>query len=132
MGKVDNFNKKRDLITRIYTFDNGMIITGLLNLYKLTEDPNLLITGENMAKALIDRFFDGSRLIAVLDKSNKPVIDTEDGGSVKWSTISGAYHSKLSLCLLDLSRLTNNPSIVKFQILSATMQKHYKSPMVDS
>ena len=108
-ARIDNFNKKRDLSSRIYAFDNGMIITGLLNLYKITADPNLLVTAENMAKALIDRFFDGSRLIAVFDKSDKPVIDTEDGGSVKWSTISGPYHSKLSLCLLDLSRLTNNP-----------------------
>lgn len=110
-GRVekDNFDKKRDLSSRLYAFDNGIIITGLLNLYKLTADPNLLIAAENMAKALIDRFFDGSKLIAVLDKSNKPVIDNEDGRGVKWSTISGAYHSKLSLCLLDLSRLTNNP-----------------------
>jgi hypothetical protein len=110
-GRVvkENFHKKGDLSSRLYAFDNGIIITGLLNLYKLTADPNLLMAAENMAKALIDRFFDGSRLIAVLDKSNKLVTDTEDGGSVKWSTISGPYHSKLSLCLLDLSRLTNNP-----------------------
>ena len=108
-ARIDNFNKKGDLSSRLYAFDNGIIITGLLNLYKLTADPNLLMAAENMAKALIDRFFDGSRLIAVLDKSNKLVTDTEDGGSVKWSTISGPFHSKLSLCLLDLSRLTNNP-----------------------
>jgi hypothetical protein len=55
-ARIDNFNKKKDLSSRIYAFDNGMIITGLLNLYKITGDPNLLITAENMAKALIDRF----------------------------------------------------------------------------
>jgi hypothetical protein len=110
-GRVekDKFDKKRDLSNRLYSFDNGMIITGLLNLYKLTADRNLLIAAENMATVLIDRFFDGLKLIAVVDRSYKHVIDNEGGRSIKWSTISGAYHSKLSLCLLDLSRLTNNP-----------------------
>ena len=32
---------------------------------------------------------------------------------VKWSTIPGAYHSKLSLGFLELSKLTGNPNYAK-------------------
>ena len=32
---------------------------------------------------------------------------------IEWSTVSGAYHSILSLYLLELSRLTNNDSYAK-------------------
>jgi hypothetical protein len=93
-----------------------MIIIGLLNLYKITSDPNLLIVAEHMTNALIEKFFDGSKLVAVLDASyHQPppkIMDTASDGSgaKKWSTISGAYHSKLSLALLELSRLTDNTS----------------------
>jgi hypothetical protein len=54
-------------------------------------------------------------LIAVLDGLYRPTTNNtnlNDGGSnrddIKWSTISGAYHCKLSLALLDLSLLTKN------------------------
>lgn len=98
---TDTFKEKGDLSNLLYAFDNGMVMIGLLNLYKVTKDPRLLTYVENMAKTLIERFFDGSKLIAVLGSINK-----EDG--TKWSTIAGAYHCKLSLALLDLSILTNN------------------------
>ena len=42
-----NFDQKGDLSNQIYAFDNGMIILGLLNLYKVTKDQNLLTAGEN-------------------------------------------------------------------------------------
>ena len=108
--KIDNFDEKGDLSNQIYAFDNGMIMIGLLNLYKITTDPNLLMVAEHMAKVLIERFFDGSKLTALLDNSYKPIINNYSGRnySTKWSTLSGGYHCKLSLGLLELSMLTNN------------------------
>ena len=110
--ETDNFNQKGNLSNQIYAFDNGMIMIGLLNLYKVTRDPNLLKYVEKMAKSLIERFFDGSKLIALLDNSYKPIPDNTSPHNrtdeIKWSAISGAYHCKLSLVLLDLSLLTNN------------------------
>lgn len=66
--ETHNFNQKGDLSNQIYAFDNGMVIIGLLNLYKVINDTNLLKYAEKMAKSLIERFFDGSKLIAVLDR----------------------------------------------------------------
>jgi len=64
-----------------------------------------------MTKTIIKRFFDGSKLIARVNDSYKPVINNNkrnNGDIRKWSTISGAYHCKLSMGLLELSRVTNN------------------------
>jgi hypothetical protein len=110
--ETHNFNQKGDLSNQIYAFDNGMVIIGLLNLYKVINDTNLLKYAEKMAKSLIERFFDGSKLIAVLDRLYRPITNNtnlNDGADdIKWSTISGAYHCKLALALLDLSLLTKN------------------------
>jgi hypothetical protein len=114
--ETHSFNQKGDLSNQIYAFDNGMVIIGLLNLYKVINETNLLKYAEKMAKSLIEKFFDGSKLIAVLDRSYRPITNNtnlNDGSNssrddIKWSTISGAYHCKLSLALLDLSLLTKN------------------------
>jgi hypothetical protein len=97
----------------LYSFDNGMILIGLINLYKITKDSTLLCSAEHIAKALIERFFDGEKLTARLDSKYRPISpdDSDNAGDVvKWSTVSGAYHSKLSMGLLELSRVTNNRS----------------------
>ncbi len=105
-----NFDQKGDLSNQIYAFDNGMIILGLLNLYKVTKDQNLLTAAEKITKSLVDRFFDGSKFVAVLDGSGNTISSGRYSAnqSIKWSSVSGPYHSKLSLCLLELSSLTNN------------------------
>jgi hypothetical protein len=109
---TNSFKEKGDLSKLVYSFDNGMVMIGILNLYKVTKDPCLLTCAENMARSLIERFFDGSKLIAVLDKRYNALISNNklasDSNGTKWSTISGAYHCKLSLALLYLSILTNN------------------------
>jgi hypothetical protein len=108
--EISDFDLKGDLSNQIYAFDNGMILLGLLNLYKITKEKNLLIAAEKIAESLIEKFFDGSKLVAVLDRSCNTIPSNNlisDHG-IKWSNVSGPYHSKLSLGLLELSCLTNN------------------------
>jgi hypothetical protein len=93
-----------------YSFDNGMIIIGLVNLYKLTKNVENLVLAEKMSQTLIGRFFDGEKLTARLDKSFNQMTTENINGLVKWSTISGGYHAKLSLAFLELSRLTKDPT----------------------
>lgn len=102
-----------DLSDLFYSFDNGMIVIGLVNLYKITNDVSNLVLAEKITQALIGRFFDGEKLTARLDNSYNPMTKENTNGVVKWSTISGAYHAKLSLALLELSRLTNNSTYSK-------------------
>ena len=96
-----------------YSFDNSMVMIGLLNLYKITKKSNILRLVEIMTQVLVERFFDGEKLIPRLDSSFKSIIPTGDRGIVKWSTIPGAYHCKLSIRLLGLSRLTRNNEYVR-------------------
>jgi hypothetical protein len=103
--EVNTFNQKGDLSNLIYAFDNGMIMVGLLNLHKLTGDPRFLNYAEDIAKAIIERFYEESRLIAVVDQNFKPMVSSQDK-EIKWSMVPGAYHSKLALGLLELADLT--------------------------
>ncbi len=104
-----SLNQPNDLSDVFYSFDNGMIITGLLNLHKITKDSSILKLAEKMTQALVERFFDGEKVIPRLDNSYNPIMKEDDDGIVRWSTISGPYHSKLSIGLLEMSRLINNP-----------------------
>jgi hypothetical protein len=102
-------NQPNDLSDVYYSFDNGMIIIGLLNLHKITNDASILKLAEKTTQALIERFFNGKKLIPRLDNSFNTMMTENVDGIVKWSTISGPYHSKLSIGLLEMSRLTSNP-----------------------
>ena len=66
-----------------------------------------------MARVLVERFFDGQKFTSRLDSSFNSIKPNEDRGVVKWSTIPGAYHCKISLGLLELSRLTRNNEYVR-------------------
>jgi hypothetical protein len=104
--EVDAFNQKGDLSNLIYAFDNGMIMVGLLNLHKLTGNPRFLKYAEAIAKAIIEKFYEGSRMIAVVDRNFKPI--SNQGKEIKWSMVPGAYHSKMALGLLELADLTGD------------------------
>jgi len=101
--KQEGFIEKGDLSNQIYLFDNGMAMIGLLNFYRLTGKNDLLQFASNMADSLIKHFFKGSAIsVALLDKFYTPMELKES----KWSIVPGAYHSKLSLGFLELSKLT--------------------------
>jgi hypothetical protein len=106
--KEGSFKDKGNLSNQIYAFDNGMMIIGLLNLYKITKDSTILSAAENMTKSLLKYFFNesSSKVItaALLDTN----FETVSYGKGKWSTVPGAYHSKLALALLPLYHITNN------------------------
>jgi len=103
--EVDTFNQKGDLSNLIYAFDNGMIMVGLLNLHKLKGDQRYLNYAEAIAKAIIERFYEGSKMIAVVGRNFKPIVSNQ-GKEIKWSMVPGAYHAKLALGLLELADLT--------------------------
>jgi hypothetical protein len=101
-------NQRNELSDVYYSFDNGMILIGLVNLYKLTREYEILKLAEKLAQALIDRFYDGQKLVPRLDHSYNSMMTEHIDGIVKWSTVPGPYHSKLSIGLLELSSLTDN------------------------
>ncbi len=96
------FDLKGDLSNQIYSFDNGMILIGLLNLYKANKDPELLQSSVTIADALIDNFFNGTKMTALLDNQFK----SSDYGQNKWSTLSGSFQAKIAIGFLKLFKIT--------------------------
>jgi hypothetical protein len=92
----------------LYSFDNGMIMIGLINMYRQTGQRHFLGLAKKIMDSLIRHFFDGEKLIARLDNCYGPLTSDSEGNIVKWSTISGAYHCKLSVGLLELAKATHN------------------------
>jgi uncharacterized protein YyaL (SSP411 family) len=107
---LNSFVEKGDLSNQFYLFDNGMAMIGLLNLYKHTKEINLLTLACNMADSMIKYFFKSSSIsLALVDKLYNPL----EMGENKWSTIPGAYHSKLCLGFSELSKLTGNTNYAR-------------------
>jgi uncharacterized protein YyaL (SSP411 family) len=101
-GKItaNDFDQKGDLSNQVYAFDNGIVMMGLLNLYRITSDDRILVAADTIAAALVKKFFNSKRRLeyALLDSSFRPTIR----GIEKWSTVPGPYHSKLSIGFLEL------------------------------
>ena len=87
----------------IYAFDNGVIINGLVNLYNKTKIKKYLYAAEKSADFLILNFFKNKGEI-------KPVYDLKKKIFLKnlnqWSLVSGSYHTKISMGLLNLYKTT--------------------------
>lgn len=108
---LDTFTEKGDLSNQIYLFDNGMVMNGLISIYRLTGQKNFLTSARNMADSLINYFFKNSTInVALIDKLHRPVTDLKN----KWSSAVGPHQSKISLGLLRLSKFDSNPIYVKF------------------
>ena len=106
-GKIGNnksFESKGNLHNQIYSFDNGMIITGLLNLYNSDSNSDHLKVASRIADGLIEKFWDGDHMTALLNSS----FNHTDYGKGKWSTIPGPYHTKIAIGFLKLFNATGN------------------------
>lgn len=90
---------------KIFSFDTGMVLYGMVNLCKLTQNSRYLQASEMLAKFLIDKMQnkDGS-LPAIYDPKTDRIIDSLD----KWSSQPGSFHAKVSLGLVDLFEITQN------------------------
>ncbi len=102
INKSSRFELKGDISNQIYSFDNGMILSGLMNLYKIDRNSENLNTAIKIADTLIDKFFDGTKMTALLDSS----FGHTDYGKGKWSTMSGSYHAKIAMGLMKLFKVT--------------------------
>jgi uncharacterized protein YyaL (SSP411 family) len=89
-------------VPEAYTFDHGVCCKGLLDLYRVTSDEDYLRCAETLARWIIERALRP-------DGSVRPVFDLEAGDFVEapspWYKVSGSFHAKISMALLDLAAL---------------------------
>ena len=84
---------------RIFSFDTGMVLYGMVSIYKATGKKKYLDASTKLAEFLLEKVQreDGS-LSPIYDAN----IDEQIEPSDKWSSQSGAFHAKVSMGLADL------------------------------
>lgn len=80
----------------IYIFDNGMVLFGLLNLFRETGGAKYLDAAKKIANFLIKSQKQNGLFYATYNAQTNEFEDPLQ----KWSTQSGSYHAKLALSLL--------------------------------
>ncbi len=89
----------------IYAFDNGMVLYGMVNLYRRTQDRRHLDFALRIADFLIKKMARSDGLFfAVFDAGTGNPEDV----SRKWSSQRGSYHGKLALGFIDLFDVTGD------------------------
>ena len=88
---------------QMYSFDNGVIVNGLMNLYRLTNNKKYLSAAVTTADWLVMSAQGPAGLF-------KPVYDIEEErffeSDKQWSLSSGSYHAKIAIGLLNLYDIT--------------------------
>jgi len=104
MAEFESYSFERG---KIYAFDNGMVLYGLINLYKDCKDEKYLEFSKKIADFLINTMRkDDGTFFASYDPKTR---DREDLPA-KWSSQSGSYHAKIALGLTDLYDVTKDDS----------------------
>lgn len=89
----------------IYAFDSGMVLYGLLNLYKTSGERQYLGFAEKIASFLLKDMRKGDSLFyAVYDPKTG---EKKDAGR-KWSDQSGSYHARIVLGLTSFHDITHD------------------------
>lgn len=96
----------------IYAFDNGMVLYGLVSLYKLTGIDAYLDNAKKIAEFLLTMQRPDGLFFAFYNAKTGQMIDVTD----KWSTQSGSYHCKIAMGLIDLYELTGDDRYLKSSI----------------
>jgi hypothetical protein len=87
-----------------YTFDAGMVLFGITNLYRVKKEAKYLNYAKKLGNFLLNMQKDDGSFYAFLDLKTGLKIDS----FAKWSTQSGAFHAKLALSLLNLYEITDD------------------------
>lgn len=89
------------------SFDNGICLNGLVNLYRYTSNEKYLTVSKNVADWLINFMGKGDgSLYAKYHTQEKRFIDNQE----RWSMQSGSYHVKIAIGLLNLSNAIGDPT----------------------
>tara|TARA_B100000787_G_C16178387_1_gene290342 strand:+ start:654 stop:1853 length:1200 start_codon:yes stop_codon:yes gene_type:complete len=123
INKKLNYAKKKNYI---YSFDNGVIINGLVNLYNATKIQKYLKAAEKSADFLSLNFIKkNDEIRPVYDVKEKKFINN----SKEWSLVSGSYHTKIAMGFLNLYKTTKKTFYLECgkKILKTYLKKQKKS-----
>ncbi len=87
----------------LYAFDNGMVLYGLINLYKKCKDKKYLDFSKKIAGLMLKEMRKEDGLFYAV---YNPSTGKKEDSPRKWSSQSGSYHAKLAMGFVDLFEVT--------------------------
>ena len=110
-----------------YSFDNGVILNGLVNLYKITKKKKYLKAAIRCADWLIVCSNKNGIVQPVFDSvKNKFIVNKKS-----WSMIPGSYHTKISIGLYNIYSVTKKKNYLNLanQIIKKSISRQKKNGM---
>ena len=96
---------------QIYSFDNGVILNGLVSIYKITKKKHILKSALKCANWLINSCIDKTYSVKPLYEISENKFYESDK---EWSTLSGSYHTKIAMGLANLYSVSRNKKYLKY------------------
>ena len=90
-------------LRHLCTFDNGIILNALCNLYRKTEDEKYLAAACRCAEWIVSMQHRDGSFNAKYDVASKSYIEERH-----WSRMPGSYHCKVAIGMLNIFDLTND------------------------
>ena len=110
---------------QIYSFDCGVILSGLANLYRISRQPKYLSAATRVADWLV-------RAVQKPTRGFYPVYDIQTGSfsesDQEWSLCSGSYHTKIAIGLLNLHDLTHKPAYLRAAVDACDYALEFQKP----
>lgn len=107
---------------RAYFFDCGIIIRGLLAVWRVTREPRLLEVAVAASRGMIADFHSGDDYHPILELPEKQSLERKD----HWSRSPGCYQLKSAMAWWEVSEITRDASLrtAYFEMLDACMASY--------
>jgi hypothetical protein len=116
------FDAKKDLI---YTFDCGVILSGLVNLYRVTGQIRYLAASVTLGDWLINRMQKRTgAFLPLYDVAG----DSYPENNAEWSLCSGSYHTKVAIGLINLFDVTQAEKYKRSAVAACDFALGFQQP----
>jgi hypothetical protein len=107
---------------RAYFFDCGIVIRGLMAVWRETREPRLLDLAQAAAKRMLADFHSGEDFHPILELPGKEPLER----TAQWSRSSACYQLKSALAWLDVFEETGDSALrdAYFEMLGAALKTH--------
>lgn len=105
-----------------YFFDTGIIVRGLLAVWRTTGEERLLEVAASAGRSLYRHFADGERFHPILQLPERTPLASE----ARWSRAPGCYQLKAALAWLELADACGEPRLAEWyeQLLNLSLASH--------
>ena len=98
---LDKYSFKNNIVK---SFDNGIVLSGLSNLYEFISQEEYYLVSKKISDLLLKMQKKSGLLYPDYNLNKKKLIENYE----KWSTQSGSFHVKIILGLINFARYSNN------------------------